>query len=79
MNAVITACRIRLRPILMTSRATIIGMEPMALKFGRGSEQYAPLARVIPVCADVRIYVDDQHVICLESCSPPTYSRSSHG
>ncbi len=46
-DAVITSCRVRLRPILMTSLATIIGMVPMALKLGTGSEQYAPLARVI--------------------------------
>jgi multidrug efflux pump subunit AcrB len=46
-EAVITACRVRLRPILMTSLATIIGMVPMALKMGTGSEQYAPLARAI--------------------------------
>ena len=31
----------------MTSLATIIGMVPMALKLGTGSEQYAPLARAI--------------------------------
>ncbi|HEX3739805.1 MAG TPA: efflux RND transporter permease subunit [Terriglobales bacterium] len=46
-DAVITSCRVRLRPILMTSLATIIGMVPMALKMGTGSEQYAPLARTI--------------------------------
>lgn len=46
-DAVIDSCRVRLRPILMTSLATIIGMVPMALKLGTGSEQYAPLARVI--------------------------------
>ena len=46
-DAVITACRVRLRPILMTSLATIIGMIPMALKLGAGSEQYAPMARAI--------------------------------
>ncbi len=46
-DAVITACRVRLRPILMTSLATIIGMIPMALKFGTGAEQYAPMARAI--------------------------------
>ncbi len=46
-DAVITACRVRLRPILMTSLATIIGMVPMALKLGTGSEQYAPLARAV--------------------------------
>jgi Cu/Ag efflux pump CusA len=31
----------------MTSLATIIGLLPMAIKLGTGSEQYAPLARVI--------------------------------
>jgi hydrophobic/amphiphilic exporter-1 (mainly G- bacteria), HAE1 family len=46
-DAVITACRVRLRPILMTSLATIIGMIPMALKLGTGAEQYAPMARAI--------------------------------
>lgn len=46
-EAVSFACRVRLRPILMTSLATIIGMIPMALKLGEGSEAYAPLARAI--------------------------------
>lgn len=46
-EAVITACRVRLRPILMTSLATLIGLSPMALALGAGSEAYAPLARAI--------------------------------
>jgi multidrug efflux pump subunit AcrB len=46
-EAVALACRVRLRPVLMTSLATIIGMLPMALKLGAGSEAYAPLARAI--------------------------------
>ncbi|MGC2270580.1 MAG: efflux RND transporter permease subunit [Candidatus Sulfotelmatobacter sp.] len=46
-DAVINACRVRLRPILMTSLATIIGMIPMALKMGTGAEQYTPMARAI--------------------------------
>jgi multidrug efflux pump subunit AcrB len=47
MAAVATACRVRLRPVLMTSLATVIGLLPMALKFGEGSESYAPLARAL--------------------------------
>jgi HAE1 family hydrophobic/amphiphilic exporter-1 len=47
LDAVVSSCRIRLRPILMTSLATVIGLIPMALKLGTGSEAYAPLARAI--------------------------------
>ena len=47
MEAVAHACRIRLRPILMTSLATVVGLLPMAFKLETGSEAYAPLARAI--------------------------------
>jgi multidrug efflux pump subunit AcrB len=46
-EAVVEACKVRLRPILMTSLATLLGMIPMALGIEAGSEQYAPLARAI--------------------------------
>ncbi|HWC58334.1 MAG TPA: efflux RND transporter permease subunit [Verrucomicrobiae bacterium] len=46
-EAVSMACRVRLRPVLMTSLATLIGLIPMALALGAGSEAYAPLARAI--------------------------------
>jgi multidrug efflux pump subunit AcrB len=46
-EAVAVACRVRLRPILMTSLATILGMIPMALALEPGSELYAPLARAV--------------------------------
>jgi multidrug efflux pump subunit AcrB len=45
--ALTAACRARLRPILMTSLATVIGLLPMALALGEGSELYAPLARAL--------------------------------
>jgi multidrug efflux pump subunit AcrB len=41
------AGRVRLRPVLMTTLATMIGLIPMALALGSGSEAYAPLARAI--------------------------------
>lgn len=46
-KAVVLACRVRLRPVLMTSGATLIGLVPMALALGAGSEAYASLARAI--------------------------------
>ncbi len=42
--AVAKSCRIRLRPILMTSLATVVGLLPMAFKLEPGSEAYSPLA-----------------------------------
>jgi multidrug efflux pump subunit AcrB len=46
-RAVVESCKIRLRPILMTSLATLLGLLPMALGIEEGSEQYAPLARAV--------------------------------
>jgi multidrug efflux pump subunit AcrB len=46
-EAVSLACRVRLRPVLMTSLATLFGLIPMAVALGAGSEAYAPLARAI--------------------------------
>jgi hydrophobic/amphiphilic exporter-1 (mainly G- bacteria), HAE1 family len=45
--AVELAGRTRLRPILMTSIATMLGLVPMALGLGDGGELQAPLARVV--------------------------------
>ena len=47
LEATVEACKMRLRPILMTSLATLLGMIPMAIGAEAGSEQYAPLARAI--------------------------------
>jgi multidrug efflux pump subunit AcrB len=46
-EAVVEAGRQRIRPILMTSLATICGLAPMALGFGEGSEANIPLARAV--------------------------------
>ncbi|MBZ5560803.1 MAG: efflux RND transporter permease subunit [Acidobacteriia bacterium] len=46
-EAVVISCRIRLRPILMTSLATIVGLLPMAFQLEAGSAAYSPLARAI--------------------------------
>jgi len=46
-QAVSVASRLRLRPVLMTSLATLLGLIPMAMKLGTGAEAYAPLARSI--------------------------------
>jgi multidrug efflux pump subunit AcrB len=45
--AAIEAARIRLRPIIMTALAMILGMLPMALALGAGSDQNAPLGRAV--------------------------------
>jgi CzcA family heavy metal efflux pump len=45
--AAIEAGRIRFRPIIMTALAMILGMLPMALSLGSGSEQNAPLGRAV--------------------------------
>ena len=46
-EAVIQGGRTRLRPILMTSLTTLVGLVPMALGIGTGSEANAPLARAV--------------------------------
>ncbi|HPW55908.1 MAG: efflux RND transporter permease subunit [Thermoanaerobaculaceae bacterium] len=46
-EAIITAGRTRLRPIMMTTGAMIFGMLPLALAIGQGAEMRAPMARAV--------------------------------
>src|SRR5260370_16705866 len=46
-RAAIEAGYTRMRPVIMTALAMIIGMLPMALGFGEGGEQNAPLGRAV--------------------------------
>jgi multidrug efflux pump subunit AcrB len=47
MGAVLTAGSVRLRPVIMTALAMILGMLPMSLGLGEGGEQNAPLGRAV--------------------------------
>ena len=47
LDAAIAAGHTRLRPVVMTALAMIIGMVPMALGLGEGGEQNAPLGRAV--------------------------------
>jgi HAE1 family hydrophobic/amphiphilic exporter-1 len=46
-EAVQEACRVRIRPILMTTSTTVLGLLPMALNWGEGAELRVPLAVTI--------------------------------
>ena len=46
-HALLTAGRVRLRPIIMTTVAMIFGMLPLAFAIGEGAEQRAPMARAV--------------------------------
>jgi multidrug efflux pump subunit AcrB len=75
-EALNVACRVRLRPVLMTSLATIIGLLPMALKLGAGSEAYAPLARVILGGMSVSLVMT---VLLVPAAYQFVYSRKREG
>lgn len=46
-EALLQACPTRLRPILMTTSAAVLGMLPLALQLGKGSETQSPLATAV--------------------------------
>ena len=46
-EAVEFSCKARMRPVLMTALTTILGMVPLAIELGSGSETWSPLARAV--------------------------------
>jgi len=47
LEAIAKACRLRLRPVLLTSLTTVFGMVPMALGIGEGAENWAGMAKAV--------------------------------
>ncbi len=47
LESAMLACRVRIRPVIMTALAMMIGMAPMAVGLGEGGEQNAPLGRAV--------------------------------
>jgi len=73
-EAVIQGGRTRLRPILMTSLCTVVGLIPMALGIGTGSEANAPLARAVigglAVSTVLTLLLIPTLYLMLEECFP---------
>jgi hydrophobe/amphiphile efflux-1 (HAE1) family protein len=74
-EATILAGKTRLRPILMTTIATVVGLMPMALGFGEGSETNLPLARAVigglTVSTVFTLFLIPSLYTLLERFSPP--------
>ena len=47
MEAIVQAARVRIRPILMTTLTTVLGLLPLAIGWGDGSEMRAPMALTV--------------------------------
>lgn len=80
-QAIIEASTIRLRPIIMTSLAAIVGLLPMAIGIGRGSEPNVPLARAVIGGLLVSTFLSLLVVPCLYFAfnNPKSKSRRSLG
>jgi HAE1 family hydrophobic/amphiphilic exporter-1 len=78
-DAVVTGAARRLRPVLMTTSTTVLGLIPMALGLGEGGELQAPLARVIigglTVSTLITLVVIPLVYLMLEERTERAYSR----
>jgi HAE1 family hydrophobic/amphiphilic exporter-1 len=89
-EALLTACPVRLRPIVMTSLATIVGAIPLAIGSGSGAETRAPLAQSIIggsilatsitlVVVPVFYYEFDRLGALLRRLAQPSECKERHG
>jgi multidrug efflux pump subunit AcrB len=81
LQAAISAGYTRLRPVLMTASAMILGMVPMALGIGEGGEQNAPLGRAVIggllfATLATLIFVPTMYRLLRRQPSPATASHS---
>ena len=80
-DAAVTAARTRLRPILMTSLATVLGLLPMAIGWGTGGETNAPLARAVvgglSVSTMLTLFLVPTMYVMLEERFPQASDRKS--
>ena len=80
-EAVVLAARTRLRPILMTSLATVFGLLPMSTGFGTGAETNAPLARAVvgglSVSTLLTLFLIPTVYVILEECFPRTWDEET--
>uniref|UniRef100_UPI0025DADD17 efflux RND transporter permease subunit n=1 Tax=uncultured Sphingomonas sp. TaxID=158754 RepID=UPI0025DADD17 len=82
-QAAMEAGATRFRPVLMTALSMIIGMAPMALAFGEGGEQNAPLGRAVIgglICATIAtlVFVPVVFAIAHRKSSAPAAQPPSH-
>ena len=82
-QAAMEAGATRFRPVLMTALSMIIGMAPMALAFGEGGEQNAPLGRAVIgglICATIAtlVFVPVVFAIAHRKSSAPAAEPQSH-
>jgi multidrug efflux pump subunit AcrB len=83
-RAVLEAGKRRIRPILMTALATILGLLPLALGFGEGNETMVPLARAVVGGLTVStlmtlLVVPVMHVMVLRRRAPVTSAAPEEG